>query len=416
MYKPKEKYSGKLNTVNTMNKIVYILKENKKAIIVIVLIVQWFFQLASRFLWTGHYYGKTNIIYHTLDSICYVKNSYVYANLNQNFILDMTNALVAQGNNISQSEVFQISNSSSCQGVNARILLPFLASFLVPYVKVNAIWLIPTLSWLILILVCAISLLRRGYFLGALIGGSLAINSSSLTLWSVSAMTDVLLMMIVAVATLSSGILSIKNNKLNYVVVIVCIVLGSLTRQSWPYFISLGVVHLLNFLKMKQTKDFIFGSIYISVSLISFIMLNKLKGKQNGPQIYRDIQSLKGQAPQVNSDVGNSGYKPIIDTISLLDRFFDTLITGSIKTLAVEIQGLFLRDISIVLLTILSVYALFIHKNKIYLFYVPALYICGLTITALNYSISNFRFFLPVLGPLIISSALTIRSTKTSYR
>ncbi len=390
--------------------------ENKKIFIVMGITILWFFQIASRFLWTGHYYGKTNIIFHTLDSICYVKNSYVYANLNQNFILDMTNALVAQGNNISQSEVLQISNSTSCQGVNARILLPFLASFLVPYTKVNAIWIIVALSWLILILTCTIALLKRGYFLGALISGSLAINSSSLTLWAVSAMTDVLLMMIVAVATLYSGILNKKNNKLNYVVVIICTVLGSLTRQSWPYFISLGIVHLFNFLKFKQTKDIVFGTIYISVSLITFTTLNKLIGVQNGPQIFRDIQSLYGQAPQVNSDVGNSGYKPIIDIISLLDRLFSNLITGPIKTFAVEIQGLFLRDISIVLLTILSVYALFIHKNKIYLFYVPALYICGLTITVLNYSISNFRFFLPVIGPLIISSALAIRSTKMSSR
>ena len=395
---------------------IYLKKVNLKFLaIILVLLVIFIFQIVSRFLWTNHYYGSTNIIFFTGDSICYAFRTYAYAGYDLDFLDDMIIILQAQGDIIQRSQIMEIINSPSCGGIRARIMLPFLASFFVPWIGIHSVWVVPVFAWFILVMSCAFLLMRRGYYLGALVSGSMVISSAKITVWSVSAMTDSLLMLFVGISFLVTGIFDPKNTKTHYFICAMLILGAALTKQSWPFFVSSGIIYMLLWIRDRSTREnhlLFLGAIYVFCPLIFFGISNLIFGKQNGPEFFRDFNSLRREVFQSDKSVIDGTASSVIDKASLFERFFFDLLTGPIKVLAIEIQSILLIDTSVFILILLSIYSLFQKEFKTIKLIAITLLITGGIISFLNGTPFNFRFFLPAVGPLMLSSALIFKRDK----
>ena len=98
---------------------------------------------------------------------------------------------------------------------------------------------IPALSWLCAILVPAVMLLKRRFFLGALISGLLAIASGSIARWGVSNTVDTLLMGLVALTLIFHSVFR-SPRKSDLIGLAVLAALGALVRQSFPIWIAIA--------------------------------------------------------------------------------------------------------------------------------------------------------------------------------
>jgi hypothetical protein len=384
-----------------------------RAVVLFTLSILWIFQVLSRFFWTNHYYGRTNIIYFTEDSVCYGYMAYSYAGLKEAFISEMLNIFTLQGNFYTQLQISEMIDSQACRGTQSRILLSWLAHYLIPWFGMNSIWMIPALSWLVMVLICAYILLKQNIYLGTIISGSLAISSSSVTVWAVSAMTDALLMALVFLSLVSFGLFNKKYNAKNIIFCLISILLAALTRQSWPYFMSIGIILILYWLlNRKDNKYLTFGLIYLISPYLFYRIISLKYGHQNGPQYFRDVKSLLSQSAQIDPSVENGISSKVIDSLSLFDRFFSTTWDGPLRQIAIEVQGLLIRDASMVVLVILSFYALVKNYRNINVYFAPGLLFSGVVIGSLNTSAFHFRFILPAVGALMLSSAIGIGERK----
>jgi hypothetical protein len=276
----------------------------KFGIILAVLVALWAIAVAGRILWQGDVYGLN---YRTLhgDGACYSVMAFDFAGDPVGGRRQIVDAYAA-----ADIPIIDLNSDAPCLNyrLQSRVLYPLLS---IPFVKVlglNGMLVVPALSWLAAVVVPAILLMRRGYFLGALAAGSLAIVSTSVARWSVADITDALLMGLAALMLLVLPLTGKPIGRWRLAGFGLLIVMAALTRQSWPFWIALVVTPWIacGFIRRKdparprnawRNEWLPVVLVGVPVTLVSYLGVSLVLGEQNGPYVLNTVKGAIVAAP-----------------------------------------------------------------------------------------------------------------------
>ena len=287
---------------------------NKSLLVVFFLLVFWCLAVASRIFWNGDVYGLDFRIYHP-DGACYSQFAFDMAGKGKDGTTEIIRTYKAIGNPIG----FVVSESGDqtldCngRGLDARVLYPALSAPFVNLFGLPGMLVVPALSWLCAILVPAVILLKKEFYLGALIAGSLAIASGSISRWSVSNTVDPLLMGLIAFTLIFLPVFR-PPRKSDLIGLAALAVLGALVRQSFPIWIAIAVGPWIAWMLLNGKKR-LRNSIGVNpwsgplavlsvAALASWYVVGAIWGAQNSSFVFESWKSNVTSA--VGSVISNS--------------------------------------------------------------------------------------------------------------
>jgi hypothetical protein len=416
---------------------------NKSLFVVLFLIAFWGLAVASRILWNGDVYELDFRVYHS-DGACYSQFAFDMAGKGEAGAAEIIKTYKEIGNPISSVVNESGDQTLDCygRGLDARVLYPALSAPFVNLLGLPGMLVIPALSWLCAILVPAVMLLKRGFFLGALIAGSLAIASGSIARWSVSNTTDPLLMGLIALTLLFLPVFR-PPRKSDLIGLAVLAILGALVRQSFPIWIAIAVGPWIGWMLLNRRKR-LRNSIGVNpwsgplavlsvAALASWYVVGAIWGAQNSSFVFEswknnvtsaigsvgsNSQPISGPSTEVGAALPGSLPEVVPpSTVNALSEVWSSstyALNLGWKVIYTEFGQLVVLDRALLILLIIA--ALGVWKNRrwapSYMF-VSVLF-TTLAIGALNSTLGiNFRFQMSTLPFAVLLAGLAITSSKS---
>ena len=415
---------------------------NRSLSVVLFLVVFWGLAVASRYLWNGDVYGLDFRVYHP-DGACYSQFAFDMVGNGKAGAVEIVNTYKEIGNPIA----FVVSESGDqtldCngRGLDARVLYPALSVPFVSLFGLPGMLVIPALSWLCAILVPAVMLLKRGFFLGALIAGSLAIASGSIARWSVSNTVDPLLMGLIALTLVFLPVFR-PPRKSDLIGLAVLAILGALVRQSFPIWIAIAVGPwiawtLLN--RKKRLQDLIrmnpwSGPLAVLsiAALASWYAVGAIWGVQNSSFVFSswmsnvtstiesvtsNSQPTSGPSTEVGAVLPSSLPEVVPpSTVNALGEIWSSstyAINLGWKVIYTEFGQLVVLDRALLILLVIAAIGVWRNRRWAPGYMFVSVLSTTLAIGALNSTLGiNFRFQMSTIPFAVLLAGLAITSSK----
>lgn len=363
------------------------------------LFVAWIVAVASRLHLSGDVYGLNYRLFQP-DGVCYAAFAFDFAGSGIEGRAEVARAYAEQGTSIGPLGP-DLSDPSQCNtGLRARILYPILS---VPFISLfgyMGLLVVPALSWLAAVLIPAWLMIRRGFFLAPALAGLLVLASTSVARWSVANVVDPLIMGLVALSLLT---LPIFNRKRHWALVApfgVIVILGSLTRQSFPIWIALVLIPWLVFALLKKgtpiRKRLFAGNPWLPFALtgtVTAIVACRVVQATLGAQNSAYVISLVTESLTVANEPSG-----VTQTISRLEHPTQL----AVNVLITEFGQLAVLDKSLLIALGLAFFGVWKHRRWAASYAFLGVLVTVLGIGAVNSTLGiNFRFQLAVV-PLIV--------------
>jgi hypothetical protein len=315
------------------------------------------------------------------------------------------------------------------RGLDARVLYPAFSVPFVALIGLPGMLVVPALSWLCAILVPALLLLRRRYFLGAAIAGSLAIASGSLARWSVSNTVDPLLMGLVAFTLLFLPIFR-PPRRSDLIGLAVLAILGSLVRQSFPIWVAIAlgpwIVWMLMNRKMQirhsVRRNPWSGSLAVltGVAISSWFAVGAIWGSQNSAFVFETwkgaVTSSIGVAlstSEPTSALPTQVTPGITDTLSEIWTATTQAVNLGWQVIYTEIGQLVVIDRALLILLGLATFAVWKNRKWAAGYMFISVFAMTLAIGAINSTLGiNFRFQMSTVPFAVLLAGLAISSSR----
>ena len=408
--------------------------------VILLLTGFWALAVAGRLVWNGDVYGLYYGLLHG-DGACYTFAAYDLVGQAEKGIREIERAYSAVG-----VPIDDLTNPETCvdRMVTARVLYPLLSVPFVLGMGIYGMLIVPSVSWLVGVLVPVILLVRRGYYLGALIAGGLVIASSSIARWSVANITDALLMALSALMIFSLPLFSRPTRRRHLLALALLVVLASLTKQSWPIWIMLvvGPWLVMGFRLRARHERFpcltflnpwtALVLVVVPLSLGMHVLISNTLGEQNPPHlanvaIYETVAVEIDSAPLVGKSEGEAlggegdGAKSVAETSGPPIGFrvsqdrLGYLFLSVFRVAIADLGQLVVLDRALLLLIGLALLSTWLNRRWIgsiaFLSVLFATVAMSLASSALGI---NFRFQLPAVPFMILCAGLVVRLAKTS--
>lgn len=369
--------------------------------IVVLLVMSWGLAVWARILWNGDVYGLDYRLFHP-DGICYGAVAFDFAGTGIEGREQLAGAYAAQDTPIGGLGP-DIDDASTCSSVRTRVLYPLLSAPLVNALGYYGLLVVPAISWLIAVLTPAVLLLRRGFTLAPTIAGLLVIASSSIGRWSVANVVDALLMGIMALSLLVLPIFEHKAKWWRLGLFALLILLGSLTRQSWPTWIALVTTPWVAYAMMHRSKG-IRGSIGWANPWTGFAIVGvgtalaswQLIGATLGSQKIGLVASRLKDAVAATEVPGSDRWMNLWEEAWMLAE----LATAAV---VVEIGQLVVLDKALLIAFGLAFFGVWKHRRWPASYAFLGVLLVAVTLTALNATQGiNFRFAMAVVPWVVL--------------
>ena len=223
--------------------------------VLLLLVMSWALAVWARILWNGDVYGLDYRLFHP-DGACYGAMAFDFAGQGMGGRAEVAAAYADQGTPRGALGPDMADPATCSNGVRPRVLYPLLSVPFVNLLGYYGLLVVPALSWLAAALIPAVLLLRRGLTLAPAIAGLLVIASTSVGRWSVANLVDALLMGIMALSLLVLPIFERKTQWWRLGLFALLVLLGSLTRQSWPTWIAVAAAPWFAYAIMNRSGGF----------------------------------------------------------------------------------------------------------------------------------------------------------------
>ena len=376
-------------------------------VVVLLLVLAWAIAVWARILWNGDVYGLDYRLFHP-DGVCYGAMTFDFAGQGTPGRAELAAAYADQGTPIGALGP-DMSNPEVCaSGVRPRVLYPLMSAPFVNLFGYYGLLVVPALSWLAAVLIPAVLLLRRGMLLAPAIAGLLVIASTSVGRWSVSNLTDALLMGLMALSLLVLPIFERRPQWWRVPIFALLVVLGSLTRQSWPIWIGVVITPWIAYALVHWSAGTPnawrrgnpwtwFAAIGTATAITSWRVLDQVLGVQNSAFALNRLQSTL-RAPEVIA--------PEVVGLGIWDDFLGTwwsVLDQSLAALIIEIGQLVVLDKALLIAIGLALFGVWKHRRWSASYAFLGVLLVVTSLSALNTTQGiNFRFAMAVVPWIVL--------------
>jgi len=422
------------------------LLRSKGFFVVSLLLIFWALAVASRLLWNGDLYGLDFRVYHP-DGACYSQFSFDMLGQSKAGTDEIMRTYSDIGNPIGASLSESGDPVLDCygRGLDARVLYPALSVPFVAFLGLPGMLVIPALSWLCAIMVPVSLLLKRHYFLGAAIAGSLALASGSIARWSVSNTLDPLLMGLVALTLLFLPIFR-PPRKSDLIGLAVLAILGSLVRQSFPIWVAIALGPWIAWMLTNRQAPIRISirsnpwswplAVLTGTAMASWYAVGTLWGSQNSAFVFETwkgtITSSIGAAlttggptnatsmqvtPGITDTLPTQVTPGITDTLSEIWVATTHAINLGWQVIYTEIGQLFVMDRALLILLGLATFGVLKNSKWAAGYMFISVFAVTLAIGAINSTLGiNFRFQMSTVPFAVLLAGLAITSSAKQKR
>ena len=357
-----------------------------------LLVFAWGLAVVGRLLWNGDVYGLDYRLFHP-DGTCYAAMAFDFAGQGQSGRRELAETYADQGTPIGELGP-DINDPTVCaKGVRPRVFYSLMSAPFVSSLGSAGLLVVPALSWLASILIPAVLLLRRGFLLAPTVSGLLIVASTSVGRWSVSNLTDALVMGLMACALLVLPVFHQRSRWWQVAAFCAIVVMGSLTRQSWPIWIALVAAPWLAYSIIHRTQGLRksvgpnnpwtwFASAGTVTAIAAWRAIDLFLGPQNSAVTVRRIVAAVSE-PTVWSEIQRA-------------------LSDAVSAVVVEIGQLVVLDKALLIALGLALFGAWKHRRWAMTYSFLAVLFVGLSLSALNTTQGvNFRFALAVI-PLVV--------------
>ena len=385
--------------------------------VVVLLIVSWALAVWARILWNGDVYGLDYRLFHP-DGICYGAMAFDFAGQGVDGRAEVAAAYVNQGTPLGALGPDMDDPAACSSGVRPRVLYPLLSVPFVNLLGYFGLLVVPALSWLAAVLIPVILLLRRGRTLAPAIAGLLVIASTSVGRWSVANLVDALLMGIMALSLLVLPIFERKTQWWRLGLFAFLVLLGSLTRQSWPTWIAVAAAPWVAYAFMHRTSGVRaawgdgnpwawFAALGTGIAVASWRIIDATLGNQNSAFALNRIKDALPDAAVPDAAVPDAAAPdaPVANSGAWFE-FFEVVwqtMQFSATALEVEIGQLIVLDKALLIAIGVALFGVWKHRlwSASYAF-LGVLFVV-MSLSALNTTPGiNFRFALAVVPWIVL--------------
>ena len=416
--------------------------EKKGLLVISLLLIFWALAVASRLLWNGDVYGLDFRVYHP-DGACYSQFAFDMAGQSEAGTKEIIQTYSDIGSPIGSSlnETGDAVLECYGRGLDARVLYPAFSVPFVALIGLPGMLVVPALSWLCAILVPALLLLRRRYFLGAAIAGSLAIASGSLARWSVSNTVDPLLMGLVAFTLLFLPIFR-PPRRSDLIGLAVLAILGSLVRQSFPIWVAIALGPWIVWMLMNRKMQIRHSvrrnpwsgplAVLTGVAISSWYAVGAIWGSQNSAFVFETwkgaVTSSIGVAlstseptstlptqvtPGITETLPTQVTPGITDALSEIWTATTHAVNLGWQVIYTEIGQLVVIDRALLILLGLATFAVWKNRKWAAGYMFISVFAMTLAIGAINSTLGiNFRFQMSTVPFAVLLAGLAISSSR----
>ena len=380
--------------------------------VVLLLVFAWALAVCSRILWNGDVYGLDYRLFHP-DGVCYGAMAFDFAGQGTSGRSELAAAYADQGTPIGALGP-DMSDPNVCpSGVRPRVLYPLMSAPFVNLFGYYGLLVVPALSWLAAVLIPAVLLLRRGMLLAPAIAGILVFASTSVGRWSVANLIDALLMGLMAFSLLVLPIFERQPQWWRVGIFAIIVVLGSLTKQSWPIWIAVVITPWVAYALANRPDGMKsacgrgnpwtwFAGIGTATAIISWRSLDAILGKQNSAWALSQLQTVLHGSEVVGSEVVGSEVVGSGITSEML-RAVWSITDQSASALIIEIGQLVVLDKALLIAIGLAFFGVWKHRRWSASYAFLGVLFVVMALSALNTTQGiNFRFALAVVPWIVL--------------
>ena len=382
--------------------------------IVMLLVVSWVLAVAARVLWNGDVYGLDYRLFHP-DGSCYGAMAFDFAGQGIDGRAEVAAAYADQGTPRGALGPDMDDPATCNEGVRPRVLYPLLSVPFVNLLGYYGLLVVPALSWLATVLIPVVLLLRRGLTIAPAIAGLLVLASTSVGRWSVANLVDALLMGIMAISLLVLPIFEHRPQWWRLGLFALLVLLGSLTRQSWPTWITVAAAPWVAYAFIHRSSGIRaawgsrnpwtwFAAAGTSSAVVSWRVIDATLGSQNSAFALNQLRQVVADPGVADPGV----IKFLADIWSILEK--------SLSALVIEIGQLVVLDKALLIAIGLAFFG--VWKNRDW----PASYaflgvlIVVMALSPLNTTQGiNFRFAMAVVPWIVLLGGSWSQPAGASY-
>ena len=376
-------------------------------LVVALLILAWALAVAGRLLWNGDVYGLDYRLYHP-DGKCYSAMAFDYAGQGQPGQRELAETYADQGTPIGELGPDMSDPTVCANGVRPRVFYPLASSPFVSIFGSAGLLVVPALSWLAAILIPVVLLLRRGFLLAPVVSGLLIVASTSVGRWSVANLTDALVMGLMACALLFLPVFGQRSRWWQVAAFCAIIVMGSLTRQSWPIWIAVVLAPWLAYAILHRSEGLRrsmgpnnpwtwFASAGSVAAIAAWRLIDLILGPQNSAFTVNRIVAAVSE-PAVSEPAVS---EPAVSEPAVWNEIQRAL-DDALSAIVVEIGQLVVLDKALLIALGLALFGAWKHRRWAMTYSFLGVLFVVLSLSALNTTQGvNFRFALAVV-PLVV--------------